>query len=170
MKFFPQQTETDCLLACVECLTETPREELTGIEYYPGGYLSYSSMYSILESKNINWGFLMSNKQKTLHDFYVESDPMIIGIVNKFCFHAVFYSGSVIWCPKVGVLNLKVHEMRVAYAIIPESSTKRNKTLFDKKCFLDVDAHCRKTMNSGEISNALTEDVMLNYPCLNVIP
>ncbi len=159
MKYFTQRRNTDCLLTSLECLTQTPRENLWGLDYFPGGYLTYGSVARALDDKRIGWGYIDTNITDVLCN---ESGPMILGIASKNIgyLHSVFYDGSWIWEPQTGdFMSETIREVQVFYAMVPYSSLRMNKNIGSPKWMDYFDNNIIADMNRKSHSKTFDERV-----------
>lgn len=123
MIYFPQRTLTDCLLACVECFLQKPREELAQdlIEWttkeYKGitsDYLTYTSAINLIQ----NLGILPLIRFTGQHqDVRLGSLPMIFGYryEKQTALHAVYWDGKQIHDPSSLKLSNYEDFMKISY-------------------------------------------------------
>lgn len=124
MKYFPQRNITDCLLACVENLTQTPREQfpIDLIEWRSlfsenkeNRYLTYSSVSNIMSCG----GMIPFVKSAYNHNnLYLIDSPAILGTYFKGsnALHAVFFDGEKVYEPWTEEFY-SVESLRVNYCI-----------------------------------------------------
>jgi hypothetical protein len=100
--YFKQQTRTDCLLAVVENIVQTPREEMKDLiewmEFNNEKYLKYESLAKIIDCKTSGYSLLGNNES-----YHLNYTSAIIGSVFthnniKYC-HSYFWNGSKLYCP-----------------------------------------------------------------------
>ncbi len=163
LTYYPQRTQTDCLLTGLECLLQRPREDLGDLAYYEGGFLSYGSVSKVLNTQPRPF-------RPILRDFtphlWRENIPMILGIRMKghlpgTPLHCVFWDGSWAWEPYTQVfLSEDMREMKVAYAIGDADQMRFNREVGALEWFDRWDDACKERNENGTASQerAKTEE------------
>lgn len=126
MTYYPQRTNTDCLIAATECLLQKPREEF-GVElsYYHrvgvlgGDYWTYGSMAATLALAGYQGEMMDVFANTGNHPLTCTHKPGILGLCfeGHSGFHAVYYDGQRLWDGHNKAFVLGMH--RVVYAIWP---------------------------------------------------